>query len=99
MDKPLVDGTGSFTFQGGLLRSANFGDFMALLNAVFTYLLYFAIPIAVIVFAIAGFMFLTSRGDPGRLGTAKRIFIWGAIGFGIVLLARGILAIIVDFLT
>jgi len=49
------------------------------------------VPIMVIV---AAYFFLTSGGDPEKVRTAKRIIFWTFIGLIIVLLGKGIVAII-----
>ena len=79
------------------LKPGNFSDFLSLLSCVFSFLLYFAIPIAVLVFVLAGVMFLTSRGEPDKVTTAKKIVLWGTVGFSVVLLAKGILSTILLF--
>ncbi|MDO8557862.1 MAG: pilin [bacterium] len=95
---PLVKGgTGSGSLSLDALIPGNFTDFLGLLSCVFSYLVYFAIPIAVIIFALAGMMLLTSRGDPGKTETGKKILLWGLIGFIVVLLSKGILMAILSF--
>ena len=46
--------------------------------------------IAPVMVLIGAIMLLTGGDDPQRLGTAKKLFLWTAIGFGLALLSRGI---------
>jgi hypothetical protein len=96
---PFVVGVGAGKIDLGFLISPRFSDFMGLLNAVFTYLVYFAIPLAAIIFLLAGVVFVTSQGEPGKLETAKKMILWGVIGFSIVLLAKGIMTAILAFIS
>jgi hypothetical protein len=97
--KLLVNGVGGGGLNLGVLKPPNFSDFMGLLQAVFKYLLFFAIPLAVLVFAAASVVMLTSRGEPNKLSTAKKMFVWGAVGLAIILLAQGILSAVMSLLT
>jgi len=42
------------------------------------------IPVASVFLIWAGFLFLTSQGDPKKLQTARQAFIWACIGFAIL---------------
>lgn len=64
-----------------------------LLNQGMNFLLEIASMIAVLALIIAGFLFITSAGDPERKNNAKTAFKWTLIGFLILLLAW----LIVDF--
>lgn len=96
---PLVPGVGSFNLDFSILKPGRFSDFVALLSCIFSYLVIFAIPIAVIVLGIAGVTFLSSRGEPDKITTAKKILVWAVIGLAVVLTAKGILAVILRFLS
>jgi len=50
--------------------------------------------VAVIMFIVAGILFLTSAGDPGRLQTAKTCFVYAIIGLAIALGAATLSVII-----
>jgi len=45
---------------------------------------------AVIMFLVAGFLFLTSQGDPGRVATARLAVLWGVVGVVVGLVAFSI---------
>src|SRR5438477_291015 len=36
--------------------------------------------VAILMLIFSGFLFLTAAGDPGRISTAKKAFIWAVIG-------------------
>lgn len=50
--------------------------------------------IAIIMFVVAGILFLTSAGDPGKVATARQAVIWGVIGIIVAILAFSILQIV-----
>ncbi|MBX4200790.1 hypothetical protein KW786_01535 [Candidatus Parcubacteria bacterium] len=45
---------------------------------------------AVIMFLIAGFLFLTSQGDPAKVATARQAVLWGVVGVVVGLIAFSI---------
>jgi|SRR3989344_1198022 len=49
---------------------------------------------AIIMFIVAGFIFLTSQGDPGKAKTARDAVIWGVVGVIVGILAFSIPLII-----
>lgn len=50
--------------------------------------------IAIICFVIAGVLFLTSGGDPEKIGKARSALIWGVAGIVVGILAFTIIAVI-----
>jgi len=54
---------------------------------------------ALAMFVVAGISFLTAQGDPGKLETAKKAFIWGVVGIVAAVLAFSIVNIVKDLLT
>jgi len=61
--------------------------------------LYILFPLAVLMIVVGGVMFLTAAGDPGRIGTAKKILTAVVIGLVIIFLAWLIVDTIISFLT
>ena len=53
--------------------------------------------IAVVMFVIAGVLFLTAGGDPEKVGAARSAFIWGVAGVVVGILAYTIVAIVSSF--
>lgn len=76
-------------------QGANLCD---ILNALGTALRGIAVAVATISFAIAGYMYLTSMGDSGKMNTAKTAVIAGIIGIAIVLLAGNIAGVAQELL-
>jgi len=55
--------------------------------------------IAVIMFLVAGILFLTANGAPEKLQAAKSAFIWGIAGVVVGIIAFSIIAIVSSFIT
>jgi len=77
----------SFGADGLVACKDNCGwnELMTLINTVITFILTkLALPIAAVMFAVAGIMLLTSGGDPGKKTKAKELFSGVAIGLVII---------------
>lgn len=61
-----------------------------ILNIIF----FVAIAVAPVMVIVAGFKFLTGGGNPETLKGARMMLIWTAVGFGIILLSKGIVFIL-----
>jgi len=68
------------------------------IGAISSFVWKLAIAIAPVMFIIAGLLFITSGGDPGRVRTAKNLFLYTVIGLAIVLLASGLYEVIKSIL-
>ena len=64
------------------------------IEKIINFIFWIAVAIVPIVIIIAGFLFLTSGGDPEKVRTAKKILLYACIGLVIVLLAKGIISIV-----
>lgn len=73
------------------LQSARFTD---IVKNVLTILFNFALVLTPIMVVIAGIMFVTAAGDPSRVSRAKQILIWTAVGFVVILVARGLVLVL-----
>ena len=65
-----------------------------LIDAIIKFIFYIAVVIAPLVIIIGAFYLLTAGGDPKKIGTGKNIIIYTLIGLAIIMLARGLLAMI-----
>ena len=65
-----------------------------IIDNILTILFNFALVLTPLMVVVAGIMFVTAGGSPERISTAKRILLWTAVGFMIILLARGLIAVI-----
>jgi len=84
-------GPGPGTGDEGLVpcegANCNFSSFMQLIINLIDFLIKISIPIAIILFSYAGFLYITAGGNPGKIGQAHDIFKTVFIGFLIVLSA------------
>jgi uncharacterized BrkB/YihY/UPF0761 family membrane protein len=64
------------------------------IEKIIGFIFWVAMAIVPIIIIIAGFLFLTSGGDPEKVRTAKRVIFWAVIGLAIILLAKGIISLI-----
>lgn len=92
-EKKAVEAGVNGTESGGEVSNpCTFKDFFVLINNVINYIFKFlVIPIAVIMFAYAGFLMLFSGGNAGKSEKAKGIFI--NVVFGLVIAAASWLII------
>lgn len=70
------------------------GSFEELLDAVVNFVFWIGITLAPVMLIIAGFIFVTSAGSPERVNTAKKWALYTIIGLAIVLLAKGLVAVL-----
>ena len=84
---------------GGLIPCAgpdcNFGHVIQFANIIIGWLLRIAIPVSAALFSYAGFLYITSEGNPGKKAQANKVFQSVFWGFIMALSAW----IIVNFLT
>lgn len=97
-DQGLIPCGNEVNEAGQLVNPCGFDDFIALVNNVVKFLIWVSIPIAVIAFTYAGFLMLTSGGNPGQIDRAKGIFKNVAIGLIFVISAWLIVYLIVSSL-
>lgn len=73
------------------------GDFISLLHTIINGLIKLAIPVAVVMLIWAGVLYMTSAGS-NQIQKATKALTWTVIGFGVLLISSGVIAIIQDFL-
>lgn len=69
-------------------------EFPELLNTVAGFLFNLGLALAPLSFLVAAFFLLTAAGNPKNIETAKNIAIYTLLGLLILLLARGIIAVV-----
>lgn len=74
-------------------------DIFTLLDRIMGFIFLFSIPVAIIMLMYAGFMYMTSAGNPKNIPNVSKIIQYTLIGFIIVLLAKGIIYVVKDVLT
>jgi hypothetical protein len=68
--------------------------FTDVVDRILNILFFVAIAVAPVMIIVAGFRFLTGGGNPETLKGARQMLIWTAVGFGIILLSKGIVFIV-----
>lgn len=72
-----------------------YDTFVELIEAIINFIIYDIAPVLATLFiVIAGFYFVTSSGDPAKIKTGQDIIKYTLIGFLIILLAAGLIAVI-----
>jgi hypothetical protein len=74
-------------------------DVGCVLRRIADFLLVIATPILTIMVLWAGFLFLTSAGNPQKVADARKALLWAVIGFAIVLINWGFASIIQEILS
>lgn len=72
--------------------------FAAVLNTVLNFLFGMSLVIAPLMILAGAFMFVTGGGNPEQVSRAKKTLIWTIIGFGVILLSKGIVFAIQNIL-
>ncbi len=80
------------------LNPLNATSIQELIRAISGFIWRLALAIAPVMFLIAGFLFITSGGDPNRVRTARNLFLYTVIGLAVVLLASGLYEVIKSIL-
>ncbi|KKT75505.1 MAG: hypothetical protein UW71_C0002G0005 [Parcubacteria group bacterium GW2011_GWB1_44_7] len=84
--------------DGSTAKPCDFNALIVLANNIISIAIYLAILVAVAMFAYAGFLYLTSAGDTGKMKQAHTIFTNAAVGFIFVLAAWLIITLILSAL-
>jgi len=69
-------------------------DFETIVGNIINFIFKIAIVLAPLMVIVGGFLLVTAGGDLNKVNQAKNLLLWTAIGFAVVLLSKGILAII-----
>ena len=70
--------------------------FWDLIDKLIDFIFYLAIPIAAIMFIIAGFYFVIAAGDPNKITFAKQMIFWTTVGLFIVFLAKAFIVLFTE---
>lgn len=65
-------------------------DFAKLIQDIIDFLKDLVVPLAGIMFVIAGYLFLTAIGNPSQIGQARRALLFTIIGILVILLAEAL---------
>ena len=69
-------------------------DILDILRNIGDWIFVIGLVIAPIMVVIGAAFFLLGGNDPNRLGTAKKIFLWTAVGFTLTLFAKGVFTVL-----
>ena len=75
-----------------------YDTFGELIEAIIDFIYKIALVLAPLFIVIAGFYFVTAAGNPAQIETAKKIILYTLIGFLIILLSKGLIAVIQNVL-
>ncbi len=67
-------------------------------NSIINGLILLSAPIATVMVIVGAFQILTAAGDPEKFSKGRKTILYAAVGFGIILLAKGVVFIIKDVL-
>jgi len=73
-------------------------DITNLVNSVLRTTAYIFTAIVVVLFVVAGILFLTAQGAPEKLATARSAFLWGVVGVAVGIIAYSIVLIVAGVL-
>jgi hypothetical protein len=71
-----------------------YDTFEKLIEAIIDFIYEIALVLATLFIVIAGFYFVTSSGDPAKIKTGQDIIKYTLIGLLIILLSKGLIAVI-----
>lgn len=89
-----VCGIPALSLAAGLENPIKFNSLEALLLAILDILLVFAVPVIIFFIVYAGFLYVTARGNPGKIQDATQALTYALIGGAIILGARIIGAVV-----
>jgi len=69
-------------------------DFQELIDKIMNFIFVLAVAAVPLIIIVGAFQLLTSGGDPKKIGAGKNMITYALIGLAIILLARGIIAMI-----
>ena len=70
-----------------------------LVEAIINFVFNLALVIAPLIIIIGGFYIITSSGNPEKIKTGKNIIIYALVGILIILVSKGVVAIITSFIS
>jgi hypothetical protein len=90
----LISPLAVFAQEPGVQLNPVQPNVVGIMNGIITPLWQFFAGMSVVMFIVAGTLFLLSSGDPGKVKTAKDAFIWGVVGIVVAIAAYSILSIV-----
>jgi len=72
-------------------------EFSDVLESILSFMWIAFCVLAIIMFVVAGILFLTALGDPQKIATARSAFIWGVVGILVAIVAYSVVQILENF--
>ncbi len=69
-------------------------DLNSIVDKVMSALTVLAVPVVLAMILYGAFKIITSAGDPKKVQEGGNIILWAAVGFGLLLISNGIVAIV-----
>jgi len=88
-------GGGSLNIKNPLTEGTQFED---IIDNLIDFIFNVAIVLAPLTTIAAGFLLVTAGGNLEQVNRAKAMIMWSIVGFLIILLAKGIMAVIMNLL-
>lgn len=73
-------------------------DFEGVVGKIIDFLFKIAVVLAPLMIVIGGALFVTSGGDLQKTEQAKRLMLWTAVGFLIIIMAKGFISLVKEIL-
>lgn len=83
----------------GLSCSSGATGLVCVVEKLADFLLIIGAPLVAIMVLVGGFYMVTSGGDPEKFTTGRKTILYAAIGFVVILLAKGAAAVIQNIFT
>ncbi len=76
------------------MSALNVDQFLVVFENLGNWIFLIGLLIVPVMVIIGATFFLTGGGDPTRIATGKKVFLWAGIGLVLMLVARGVFAVI-----
>lgn len=77
-----------------VVSNLSLDDILEILTNVGNWIFFIGLLIVPIMIIIGAAIFLTAGGDPNRMGTAKKIFLWTGVGLVLIVMAKGVFTVL-----
>jgi len=67
---------------------------VGLVNLIFNFVWPIVVAVVIVLFILAGFIFLTAQGEPNKVAQARLAVVWGIVGVAVIILAYSIISIV-----
>jgi len=72
----------------------SFAQIIAILENIGNWVFFMGLLIVPVMVIVGAAIFLTAGGDPNKMGTAKKIFLWTGVGFILIVMAKGVFTVL-----